>query len=148
MATSAQKVCNHCGMTVTFGLANCLSCGAQVGTVFSEKEFKPLGRPVQKRKFDLSPEAKQYESIEKAKDRANNSLVLSLVSFFLPLLGFLLVVLAMVYGALGLRALRARQIEEGRGSAIAGMVISGLGMVAQIGYMLYVLKIASWTTSG
>ena len=146
MATT-QKICNQCGVTVTFGIANCKNCGSQVGTIFSEKDFQPLGKPVQKRRIK-NPEADHYEKIEKAKDRANNSLVMSLISFFLPLVGFVLVVLAIVLGTFGLRTLVANRIEEGRGSAIAGLVISGLGIIAQVGYLIYFLKIASWSQSG
>lgn len=134
-------------MTVSFGLANCVSCGAQIGTIFSETDFVPMGKPVQKRRI-FGKETSQYEKIEKAKDQANNSLVMSLASFFLPLLGFLLVTLAIVNGSLGLRTLTLKQVEEGRGSAIAGLVISVLGLVAQVGYLIYFLKVISWTKAG
>ena len=130
-------------MGVTFGAANCGSCGAQIGTVFSEESFTPLGKPAQKRRA-VNPEVVQYEREERAKDRANSALVMSLSSFFLPFVGALLAVGAIVYGMFSIRVLIKNQIEEMRGSAIAGIVIGVLGIVAQLCYLIYFLKLVNF----
>lgn len=146
MAT-VTKVCNECGMGVTFGAANCASCGAQIGTVFSEEHFTPLGKPAQKRRV-VNPEVAQYEKAEKAKDRANSALVMSLASFFLPFVGTVLAIAAIVFGALSIRALIKQQIEDMRGSAIAGLVIGVLGVLAQVCYLIYFLKLFNFNPAG
>lgn len=142
MAT-VTKVCNECGMGITFGAATCGSCGAQIGTVFSEESFTPLGKPAPKRR-GINPDAAKYEKEEKAKDRANSALVMSLASFFLPFIGAMLAVAAVVSGSLSARYLFKNQIEELRGSAIAGTVIGVLGILAQICYAIYIMKLVNF----
>lgn len=134
------KVCNECGMGVTFGSANCGSCGAQIGTVFSEENFTPLGKPAQKRRV-LSPEVARFEKEEKAKDRANSALVMALASFFLPFIGVILAIAATVFGVMSIRVLVRNQIEDMRGSATAGIIIGALGVIAQVCYLIYFLKL-------
>jgi hypothetical protein len=140
-------------MPINAGIANCAACGAQVGTVFSETDFVPEVRPSHKRKKP-SADAILYEKVESAKDRANSSLIFALSSFlpfisysmngFLPFFGSILAIAAIVYGALGLSFLSRNKIEDCRGSAIGGIVVGIIGVIAQVGYLIYFLKIVSW----
>lgn len=120
------------------GVANCSNCGATVGTLFSE-----TGAPAVGARGRRSPEINEsisfYDRVEKAKEWANNSLILGLASFF-PLVGFFTGVAAIALGLMAVRALKAHNVEDGRGSATAGLVIGLLGLIAQIGYVLYVIK--------
>lgn len=120
------------------GVANCSNCGATVGTLFSE-----TGAPAVGARGRRSPEINEsisfYDRVEKAKEWANNSLILGLASFF-PLVGFFTSVAAIALGLMAVRALKAHNVEDGRGSATAGLVIGLLGLIAQIGYVLYVIK--------
>ncbi len=128
-------------MPVAMGLANCGHCGAQIGTVFSETDpvLAAPSKQKQKRRNQKAEHVVQYERIETAQDRANSAFILSLASFF-PAFGLLLAPLAIALGAVATKTLRANHIEEGRGSAMAGLVIGILGLIAQGGYLVYVIQ--------
>jgi hypothetical protein len=49
-------------------------------------------------------------------------------------------VAAIVLALLAARALKAANVEDGRGSATAGLIIGVLGFIAQGGYVVYVIK--------
>jgi len=38
------------------------------------------------------------------------------------------------------KTLKAENVEDGRGSATAGLIIGGLALIAQGGYVVYVIK--------
>src|SRR5262249_53463932 len=83
-----SKICHACGMPILIGLVECQSCGAKIGTVFSESEPVPTGlsaREVHRQR--VQEHISTVNAIEKAHERANHSVILSLISFF-PLLGF------------------------------------------------------------
>lgn len=136
--STLRKSCNDCGMPVAIGLANCSHCGAQIGTVFSETA-QPHAPAKPKRRNEPAAHVVQYQKIETAQDRANSAFILSLASFF-PAFGLFLAPLAIALGALATKTLRSNQIEEGRGSALAGLIIGILGLVAQGGYVVYVIQ--------
>jgi hypothetical protein len=120
------------------GLANCSQCGATVGTLFSEASA-PAASDKSKRRINVNPRINYYDKVEKAKERANNSLILALASFF-PAIGLFTSVSAVILALLATRDLKAANVEDGRGSAIAGLIIGVLGFIAQGGYIVYVLK--------
>lgn len=126
-------------MPLSVGVANCSYCGATVGTLFSE-----TGGPVVvtkgKRQGGISEHVDYHHRIEKAQERANNSLILALSSFFCPGIGLVMGVAAIVLGVMAARTLKADNVEDGRGSATAGLIIGLLGLIAQGGYAVYVLK--------
>src|SRR5919205_1040093 len=108
MAT-ASKACFECGMPLVFGVAQCGYCGARTGTVFDESA--PL--PVSQKSKNWKPIPKPTDDetrVEKAQDRANNSLILALASFF-PLFGIALCVAAVLFAAFSLRALKEMNVE-------------------------------------
>jgi hypothetical protein len=121
------------------GLANCGHCGAQIGTVFSETAVHTAPPVKQKRRNEVSAYVVHYQKIETALDRANSAFILSLASFF-PAFGLLLAPVAIALGAIATKTLRANHIEEGRGSAMAGLVIGVLGLIAQGGYVVYIIQ--------
>ena len=121
------------------GLANCPHCGARVGTLFSE-DAPVAGTAQSGRRRTLSPEVFTAQKIEKAKDRGNNSLVLALVSFFCPGLGLAMGIGAIFLGISALSTFKEHNIEEGRGLAVAGIVIGGIGLIAQFSYILYFMR--------
>lgn len=140
--TSMTKFCMGCGMPLAMGVANCAHCGVQVGTLFEATaavQKKPETGLRGNRNPIIMDEGQQ---IEKAQDRANKSLILSLSSFF-PLLGLLLGITAVVYAGNALKALKALNIEEGKGSSVAGLLIGSLGIVAQACLILYALRLMS-----
>ena len=121
------------------GLSNCPHCGAQVGTLFSEAA--PIEANVRaQRRRTLPAEVFTAQNIEKAKDRGNNALILALVSFFCPVLGLAMGVGAIFLGASALKTFKEQNIEEGRGLALAGIVIGVIGLIAQFSYILYFLR--------
>lgn len=120
------------------GVANCSHCGATVGTVFSESSA-PAAAVKGKRRSGLNDHAKYYDKIEKAKERANTAVILGLTGFF-PFIGFFMGVAAIVLGALASKTLKAENVEDGRGSATAGLIIGVLALIAQGGYVVYVMK--------
>ena len=126
-------------MPLSAGVANCAYCGAKVGTLFSETDASVVvtrGKP----KAGIHEHIDRHDRIVKAQDWANNSVILALSSFFCPGIGFVMGVAAIVLGAMASRALKAGDVEDGRGSAAAGLIIGALGLIAQGGYIVYILK--------
>ena len=139
--SSVSKVCFECGMPIAIGIANCSYCGAKVGTVFDEKAIPSM--PAHQNRWAKVPKLMdENQRIEKAQDRANNSVIFGLSSFF-PLLGLALGITAVLYGTMAVRTLKAHNIEDGRGSATAGFVIGSLGLIAQACIILYAMKLIS-----
>jgi len=125
-------------MPITAGVANCSYCGATVGTLFSETSGTGVGEKA-KRLGRVNESIDYYDKVEKAKERANNSVILALTSFF-PLIGFFTGIAGLAFAIMAGRTLKAYNVEDGRGSATAGLVISVLGFIAQGGYVVYVIK--------
>lgn len=125
-------------MPLNIGLANCSHCGATVGTLFSETTA-PVGGARGKRLRGVSEHIDSYDRVEKAKEWANNSLIFALASFF-PAIGFITGFAAIILGIRAARTLKAANVEDGLGSATAGLIIGLLGLVAQGGYVVYVMK--------
>lgn len=67
-------------------------------------------------------------------------MILALASFVCPFLGVILGTAAIVLGAMAARSLKAHNVEDGRGSALAGLIIGVLGLIAQGAYVVYVVK--------
>jgi hypothetical protein len=132
-----EKFCATCGGPINFALANCPHCGARVGTVFSEK-VQPVETPPKKRR--AAQTASPVLEFDKAKSRANNSLILSLGSFICPGLGFVLAAAAVFMGLSARKVFVQSNIEEGRGTATAGIVVGSISLIAQISYIIYFLK--------
>lgn len=137
--SSLKKSCHECGMPLSAGLANCAYCGAKVGTLFSENA-PPVVVTKGKRQARISEHIDHHDRIAKAQDWANNSVILALSSFFCPGIGFVMGVAAIVLGVMATRALKAGGVEDGRGSAAAGLIIGALGLIAQGGYVVYILR--------
>ena len=125
-------------MPLNMGLANCSHCGATVGTLFSET-IAPVGGARGRRLRGVNEHNDSYDRVEKAKEWANNSLILALASFF-PAIGFITGLAAIVLGVMAARTLKGANVEDGRGSATAGLLIGVLGLIAQGGYVVYVMK--------
>lgn len=126
-------------MPLAMGVAQCSHCGAQVGTLFDEKAMP--GAPVkQKRVKAAAHHMDDKQRIEQAQDRANNSSVLALSSFF-PLLGLVMGFAAVFLGLKSARTLKAYNVEDGRGSAMAGYTIGTIGIIAQVCLIIYGFKI-------
>jgi hypothetical protein len=66
--------------------------------------------------------------------------VLGLFSFFCPGIGLILSFFGIFMGIDASRTLKAANIEEGQGSATAGIIIGVIALIAQICYALYVVK--------
>lgn len=126
-------------MPLSAGVATCSNCGATVGTLFSEASAPVVPPKKGKRRSGLNDQIDYYGRVEKAKERANNSVILALTSFF-PFIGLIMGVAAVVLALLASRTLKADNVEDGQGSATAGLIIGLLGFVAQGGYLVYVLK--------
>ena len=125
-------------MPLNMGLANCSHCGATVGTLFSATGAPVVGAKG-KRLRGVNEHIDSYDRVEKAKEWANNSLIFALASFF-PAIGFITGFAAIILGVRAVRTLKAANVEDGRGSATAGLIIGLLGLVAQGGYVVYVMK--------
>ena len=139
--TTASKACFECGMPLIFGVAQCNYCGAKAGTVFDENT--PVALPDKWARLKTLPKQMDERArVEKAQDRANNSVILGLTSFF-PLLGIALGVGGILFAAFSMRTLKAMNVEDGRGSAMAGLVIGGLGLIAQGCLITYAMKLLS-----
>src|SRR5438128_1820542 len=139
--TTASKACFECGMPLVFGVAQCSYCGAKTGTIFDETA--PVELPDRwKTLRHLPKKMDEQTKVEKAQDRANNSLILALSSFF-PLIGIALGLGAILFGAFSMRTLKEMNVEDGRGSATAGLVIGGLGLIAQGCLISYAMKLLS-----
>jgi hypothetical protein len=128
-------------MPLSTGVASCSYCHATVGTLFSEAA-RPAVVPKGKRQSRISEPVDSRHSIEKAQERANSSLILALTSF-IPLIGLVLGLAAIVLAAMATSTLRAQNVEDGRGSATAGLAIGVLGLIAQGAYLVYILKSGS-----
>lgn len=137
--SSVSKVCQDCGLPLEMGLANCLHCGAQVGTLFSEKDALPEISRARTRQ-QIAAQVEYHQQIDTARERANSSLVLALASFFIPLLGAVMALVSLFWSSLALRTLKANNLEEGRGPATAAVVIGSLAMIAQFCYVVYFVK--------
>lgn len=137
--SSLKKACHDCGMPLAAGISHCAHCGATVGTLFSEAATPTVSAKAQRHR-EATSHADFHYAIEKAQERANNSVILALSSFFCPGIGFFLGVAAIVLGAMAARSLKAHQVEDGRGSALAGLIIGVLGLIAQGAYVAYVVK--------
>ena len=126
-------------MPLSVGVASCAYCSAKVGTLFSETDAT-LNVPNGKRKSAIHQHIDSQDKIVKAQDWANNSIILALSSFFCPGLGFIMGVSAIILGAMARRVLKAGNVEDGLGSAVAGLIIGVLGLIAQGGYIVYIVK--------
>jgi hypothetical protein len=126
-------------MPLDVGVSHCKHCGATVGTLFSEAAA-PTVSTKQKRHREATSHADLHYKIEKAQERANNSVILALSSFFCPGIGFFLGTAAIILGAMAGRSLKAHNVEDGQGSALAGLIIGVLGLIAQAAYVAYVVK--------
>ncbi|HXG66256.1 MAG TPA: DUF4190 domain-containing protein [Blastocatellia bacterium] len=135
---SMHHVCPECGAPIAVGLANCPDCGTQVGTVFSETDVRP--RPQQSPRHRPPSQTDVFQQIDKAKEQANTSLILSLVTFFCPGIGLFMGLAALYLGYRAITTLRANNVEEGTGVATAGLIIAALGLVAQGSYILYFIN--------
>ena len=121
------------------GIAQCPHCGNKVGTVFSEEDaIADSARP--RRRQKTKKPVVSYQAIDKAQERANNAVALGLGSFFCPGIGFVMGSISIVFGILANRTLKEHFVEEGRGSATAGIVIGVIALIAQICYLIYVIK--------
>ncbi len=132
-----EKFCATCGGPINLALANCLHCGARVGTLFSET-VTPVENSPKKRR--VAQPASPFQEFEKAKSRANNSLILSLGSFICPGVGLLLAAAAVMMGLSARRVYVQSNLEEGRGTATAGIIIGFISLIAQAFYLIYFLK--------
>jgi hypothetical protein len=136
--STIPKVCPQCGLPLKVGLANCGYCGAQVGTVFD-----PGAAPVEDSKAKVRKRVRThldyYQKVEKAQEQANNSVILGLLGF-IPLIGFVTGGVAIALAVAALKALKANQIEEGQGSAIAGVIIGIIAIIAQICIVIWIVK--------
>ena len=138
--SSVHKVCPECGVPLELGKANCLQCGATVGTVFSESSPLPP-QTATKQRQRVARQISLHQKVEAAQERANNALALALASFFCPGLGFFISITGIYFGASASRTLRENNVEEGRGPAIAGIVIGVIALVAQVCVVIYIIKI-------
>ncbi|HEV8486824.1 MAG TPA: DUF4190 domain-containing protein [Blastocatellia bacterium] len=136
--SSLSKVCAECGLALDLGLAHCPHCGAQVGTIFSESAPVPAHDRAQRRRN--VGEGFSSQKIDKARERGNQSLILALISFFCPGLGLAMGVSAIFLGVSALSTFKEYNIEEGRGLALAGIVVGGIGLIAQFSYILYFIR--------
>ena len=121
------------------GLSHCAHCGATVGTLFSDVAA-PIENPKSKRSRKVTAQSDHSYRIDKAQERANNSIILALASFFCPGIGFLLGITAIILATMAGRALKEYNVEDGRGTATAGLLIGILGLIAQAAYVVYVVK--------
>ena len=121
-------------------MACCSDCGTQVGTLFSETATAAVANPLRQRS-KISATADHYDKIEKAKDRGNNSLLLSLFSFICPGIGSILAIGAILLGSASISTLKTHNIEDGRGPATAGVVIGAIALVAQLYMLWYFIKL-------
>jgi uncharacterized protein (UPF0212 family) len=137
--SSLHKVCPECGLSIDMGLARCPHCGKQVGTVFSETDVAPRPGP-SRRSQKAAKEISAYHAVEKAQERANNAVALGLGSFFCPGIGFIMGSISILFGVLATRTLKQHMVEEGRGSATAGIVIGVIALIAQVCYLIYVIN--------
>jgi uncharacterized Zn finger protein (UPF0148 family) len=134
---TSSNTCHECGVQLDLGLAICPHCGAKVGTLFSEST--PYAARLQSRR-SWSEQVSRYQLLEKARDNANNALILALASFFCPGLGFIMGAIAIYLGISSNRTLRAHSVEEGRGASMAGIAIGALAILAQLCYIIYLLR--------
>ena len=133
-----SKICHECGVPILIGLVECQNCGAKIGTVFSESQPVPTGvsaRDVHKQK--VQEHISTTNAIEKAHERANHSVILSLISFF-PILGFGLGPTAIYMAIRSIKTMKKYNIEEGRGMAYAGIIIGLTALLAQFSYLMLV----------
>ena len=138
--SSSNKVCPQCGLPVEIGLANCKYCGGQIGTLFSP-DAPPLPSPKANAHQRLRSDINHFQQIEKAQERSNTAVIFGLISFFCVGIGFLTSLIAIYFGFSSRRTLKDYHIEEGQGSALAGLIIGILALVAQICYVIYIVKI-------
>jgi hypothetical protein len=129
-------------MPLLVGIARCSYCSAQVGTLFDETAVAAPQK--EKRWKKLAQSMDDNQRIEQAQDRANNSSVLALSSFF-PLLGLAMGLAAVFLGIRSARTLKAFNVEDGRGSAMAGSIIGTIGIIAQVCLIIYALKLITPT---
>jgi len=133
-----SKICHECGVPILIGLVECQNCGAKIGTVFSESQPVPSGvsaRDVHRQK--VQEHISTTNAIEKAHERANHSVILSLISFF-PILGFGLGPTAIYMAIRSIKTMKKYNIEEGRGMAYAGIIIGLTALLAQLSYLMLV----------
>jgi hypothetical protein len=137
--TSLHKVCPECGLSIEVGIARCPYCDKQVGTVFSETDVAHAAAR-SRRSQNASKQVSAYHAIDKAQERANNAVALGLGSFFCPGIGFIMGSISILFGVLATRTLKQHLVEEGRGSATAGIIIGVIALIAQVCYLIYVIK--------
>jgi hypothetical protein len=139
------KVCNECGVTLEVGLAKCSVCGARTGTVFSEGAPQPLTPKKAARKV-VDEQLSMHSQIEQAHERANHSVILSLIGLC-PIIGFVLAPFSIFLALRATRVLKEYQVEDGRGVAAAGIIIGALAVLAQLSYFAIAISSKGSPTS-
>ena len=139
-----QTLCNSCGVKIEVGRAHCPVCGARAGTLFSESAVASAAPSLGRRQGP--PPLSTQDNVEKARESANHSVILSLLGLF-PILGFVLAPFSIYIAVRATRTLKSCQVEEGRGVAAAGIVIGALALLAQISYVVLILGANQSATS-
>lgn len=79
-------------------------------------------------------------------NKAITSLTLGIMSLFIPLAGFILGILGIIFANKGLKEI-AESGEEGKNVAIAGKVCSIIGLCLQIGLIIFMVLGFAFFTS-
>lgn len=125
-------------MPIDSGLAACPNCGARAGTVFSESSATP-SRYTPPSRQRAAEHISSHNNIEQAKHQANQSVIFGLVSF-VPIVGFISGPASIYLAFRATKVLRNYHVEEGRGIAAAGFVISFLAILAQLSYAVLAIS--------
>ena len=78
-------------------------------------------------------------------NKATTALILGIIAFFIgwiPIIGWTIVILAIVYGVKGIKTAKELPEKEGEGNAIAGIILGAIGIISglflvMIGTILY-----------
>jgi uncharacterized Zn finger protein (UPF0148 family) len=132
-----QVLCDRCGVRIEVGRATCPVCGGRAGTVFSETASLSAIQKASAQRQAGNPHSIQ-DIIEKARDSANHSVILSLLGLF-PVIGFILAPFSIYLALRATRTLKSYEVEDGRGVAAAGIIIGALALLAQISYLVLVM---------
>ena len=141
-----KHLCDSCGARIEVGRAICPACGYRAGTMFSEAAAVSGGPSRSSKKQAGQPPPSMQDAVERARDSANYSLILSLLALF-PVLGFILAPLSIYIAVRAIRTLKLYQVEDGRGVAAAGIIIGALALLAQASYCMLLINSQQSATS-
>ena len=131
--------CPHCGAQLPDGTAFCTSCGQPTAQQPSPDQQAFQQQPYQQQPYQQQPYQPVYPQPKQSNGMGITGFVLALLALLLcwvPVLNWILWILGLIFSIIGM-------FKKPKGLAIAGLIISLIGLIVDIVLIIYVSNAAS-----